>query len=47
LHCWEASFQWSPLGYRPGYFLRVGLKSPQLRDVKIERHRGGGYGSYY
>jgi lipopolysaccharide export system protein LptA len=47
LHCWEASFQWSPLGYRPGYFLRIGLKSPQLRDVKIERHRGGGYGSYY
>jgi hypothetical protein len=47
LHCWEASFQWSPLGYRPGYFLRVGLKSPQLRDVKIERHRGGGFGSYY
>jgi lipopolysaccharide export system protein LptA len=47
LHCWEASFQWSPLGYRPGYFLRIGLKSPQLRDLKIERHRGGGYGSYY
>ena len=47
LHCWEASFQWSPLGYRPGYFLRIGLKSPQLHDVKVERHRGGGYGSYY
>jgi hypothetical protein len=47
LHCWEATFQWSPLGYQPGYYLRIGLKSPQLRDVKIERHRGGGYGSYY
>lgn len=47
LHCWEASFQWSPLGYRPGYFLRIGLKSPQLKDVKIERHRGGGFGTYY
>jgi lipopolysaccharide assembly outer membrane protein LptD (OstA) len=47
LHCWEASFQWSPLGYRPGYYQRIGLKSAQLHDVKIERHRGGGYGSYY
>lgn len=47
LHCWEATFSWSPLGYRPGYFLRIGLKSPQLRDVKIERHRGAGLGSYY
>lgn len=41
LHCWEASFTWSPVGYSPGYFLRIGLKSPQLRDVKIERNRGG------
>jgi hypothetical protein len=47
LHCWEASFQWSPLGFRPGYFLRIGLKSPQLRDVKMERHRGAGFGGYY
>jgi len=47
LHCWEATFSWSPLGYRPGYFLRIGLKSPQLRDVKIERHRGAGLGSYF
>lgn len=46
LHCWEASFQWSPLGYDPGYFLKIGLRSPQLQDVKIERHRGGGYGGY-
>ncbi|MDD5087754.1 MAG: putative LPS assembly protein LptD [bacterium] len=47
LHCWEATFSWSPLGYRPGYFLRIGLKSPQLRDVKIERHRGAGLGGYF
>lgn len=47
LHCWEATFQWSPLGYSPGYFLRIGLKSPQLRDVKVERHRGTGYGGYF
>lgn len=47
LHCWEATFQWSPLGYSPGYFLRISLRSPQLRDVKIERHRGSGYGGYF
>ena len=41
LHCWEASLNWSPLGYSPGYYLRIGLKSPQLRDVKIERNKGG------
>lgn len=41
LHCWEAALSWSPAGYSPGYFLRIGLKSPQLQDVKIERNRGG------
>jgi hypothetical protein len=47
LHCWEASFRWSPLGFSPGYFLRIGLRSPQLQDVKIERHRGGNIGGFY
>ncbi|HEY3295003.1 MAG TPA: putative LPS assembly protein LptD [bacterium] len=42
LHCWEMAFQWYPLGYRPGYFFRLGLKSPMLRDVKIERNRISG-----
>lgn len=41
LHCWEASLSWSPLGYSPGYYLRIGLKSPQLSDLKIERNQGG------
>lgn len=47
LHCWEAAFQWSPLGFRSGYFLRINLKSPQLKDVKIERHRGSGFGGTF
>jgi hypothetical protein len=47
LHCWEASFRWSPLGFSPGYFLRIGLRSPHLQDVKIERHRGGNIGGFY
>lgn len=46
LHCWDASLSWSPLGYSPGYFLRIGLKSPQLRDLKIERNQGGNLRGY-
>jgi hypothetical protein len=43
LHCWEANLLWSPLGYRPGYYFRVGLKSPQLRDVQVKRDRQRGF----
>jgi lipopolysaccharide export system protein LptA len=46
LHCWEMAFQWYPLGPRPGYYFRLGIKSPMLRDVKIERNRMSG-GLYY
>ncbi|MCC6477356.1 LPS-assembly protein LptD [bacterium] len=46
LHCWEASLRWSPVGYSPGYYLRIGLKSSQLQDVKIERNRGGNLGGF-
>jgi len=46
LHCWEMAFQWYPLGYRPGYYFRLGIKSPMLRDVKIERNRISG-GAFY
>jgi hypothetical protein len=46
LHCWEASFNWTPYGYdgAQSYFLRINIKSPQLKDIKVERRRGGGYG---
>jgi lipopolysaccharide assembly outer membrane protein LptD (OstA) len=46
LHCWEATFSWSPYGYdgAQSYFLRINIKSPQLKDIKVERRRGGGYG---
>jgi len=39
LHCWEMSLQWYPLGWHPGYFFRLAIKSPMLKDVKIERNR--------
>lgn len=40
LHCWEAEFNWSPTGIGQGYYFRIGIKAPHLRDVKLE-HRGG------
>jgi hypothetical protein len=37
LHCWEMQFDWRPSGYGRGFYFRIGLKSPQLRDVKLEQ----------
>ncbi|MBU1936728.1 hypothetical protein KKG05_04960, partial [bacterium] len=42
MHCWEGTLTWNPVGIGRGYFVRIALKSPQLRDVKIERTRGRG-----
>ena len=46
LHCWEAKLQWVPprLGIEndqaAGYFFIINVKSPNMKDVKIEK-RGG------
>ncbi|HEX9973061.1 MAG TPA: putative LPS assembly protein LptD [bacterium] len=41
LHCWEARLIWRPSGIGGNsYFLRINVKSPQLRDLKYEM-RGG------
>ncbi len=40
LHCWELSLNWTPSGYANGFYLRINVKSPTLRDLKIEQ-RGG------
>lgn len=37
LDCWEMQFDWSPTGYATGFYFRLGLKAPQLRDLKLER----------
>ncbi len=42
MHCWEGTLTWNPVGIGRGYFIRIALKSPQLRDIKIERTRGRG-----
>jgi hypothetical protein len=40
LHCWQMSFTWTPSGFGKGFYLRVNVKSPTLRDLKFES-RGG------
>lgn len=40
LHCWEMNFTWTPSGFGQGFYLRVNVKSPTLRDLKFES-RGG------
>jgi len=37
LHCWELQASWYPIGYNAGFYLRFGIKSAQLRDMKIEK----------
>ncbi|MDZ7291643.1 MAG: putative LPS assembly protein LptD [candidate division KSB1 bacterium] len=51
LHCWEMQVEWYPTGFRRGFYFRLNVKAPLLRDIKLER-RGGrtsvfSGGSYY
>lgn len=39
LHCWEANFEWRPLGYARGFDLEIRVKAPQLRDLKIVKRK--------
>ncbi|MDP6456836.1 MAG: putative LPS assembly protein LptD [Candidatus Marinimicrobia bacterium] len=40
LHCWELNFNWTPSGFGRGFYMRINVKSPTLRDLKLES-RGG------
>ena len=40
LHCWELSLNWTPGGYASGLYLKLNVKSPNLRDLRFEQ-RGG------
>ena len=40
LHCWELSLNWTPSGYASGLYLKLIVKSPNLRDLRFEQ-RGG------
>lgn len=40
LHCWELSLNWTPSGFGQGVYLKINVKSPMLRDLKIEQKSG-------
>ncbi|MCH8012887.1 MAG: hypothetical protein IIA61_13235 [Candidatus Marinimicrobia bacterium] len=40
LHCWVLTFTWIPSGYISGYYLRINVKSPTLKDLKLESKGG-------
>ena len=40
LHCWELSLNWTPSGFGWGVYLRINVKSPTFRDIKIEQKSG-------
>ena len=40
LHCWEMSISWTPGGYGKGFYLKINVKSPALKDLKIEDKSG-------
>lgn len=37
MHCWDLQFSWTPFGFIRGFYLRFGIKSDMLRDLKIEK----------
>jgi lipopolysaccharide assembly outer membrane protein LptD (OstA) len=40
LHCWEARFTWTPRGPYKRFHFRISIKSPMLRDIKVEKGTG-------
>jgi hypothetical protein len=40
LHCWEMQIFWTPSGFSRGFYFRLGIKAPLLKDIKVEK-RGG------
>ena len=40
LHCWELSLNWTPSGLGQGIYFKLNVKSPTLRDLKIEKRKG-------
>ena len=42
LHCWELSLNWTPNGIGQGINFKINVKSPTLKDLKLEK-KGGVY----
>ena len=45
LHCWELRFDWTPTGRAKGFFFIIRIKSPSLKDLKLQKrdHKGSVY----
>jgi len=51
LHCWEARIVWYPTGPYKHFYLRINIKSPLLKELKLEKRTGrtgyfGGFQSW-
>ena len=40
LHCWEANIDWVPTGPGKRVYVKVSIKAPMFKDIKVEK-RGG------
>jgi len=40
LHCWELSLNWNPSGLGQGINFKLNVKSPTLKDLKLEKKSG-------
>jgi len=40
LHCWEASFSWTPTGPSKRFYFKINIKSSILSDIKLEKRSG-------
>ncbi|MBD3375580.1 hypothetical protein GF406_11140 [candidate division KSB1 bacterium] len=47
LHCWEAQINWVPSGVAKRIYLKISIKAPMLRDIKLEKHGGRSSGLGY
>lgn len=45
MHCWEFAFTWTPATANGNsmYFLKINVKSPNLKDLKYEKRKRRGY----
>lgn len=40
IHCWELSLNWTPTGIGQSVYFKLNVKSPTLRDIKVEKTSG-------
>ncbi len=46
LHCWDMSFQWTPMGGTRGYSFHIGIKSGMLADIKYDKSSIAAYDNF-